>query len=477
MLSADTLYLPIREMATLIHSRKISPVELTQSYLERSHRLGPSLNAYATITDELALRQAHEAEREIMAGGYRGLLHGIPYAAKDLVAVRGYPTTWGATPYRDQRFDFDATVIERLNRAGAILIGKAAMIELAGGLGYEGASASLTGPAKNPWDTSRWTCGSSSGSGAIVSAALAPWALGSDTRGSILCPTAWCGISGMRPSFGRVSRYGAMAISWTMDKLGPMCRTADDCGIVLSTLAGHDPNDHDSLPAGVAEYRHSDSVRLEKPLRIGKLTNCWNKLEDGLERAVNDVLGILKKQGASISEAEFPSGPYEEVAELTILIEAASAFQDLLTSGRCAELADPHGQVNGYASQEFSAVDYLHIQRARTILQQRVNLLFNRFDVLVTAGQSSTASDIAAQEPKTPPEEEKQEAIEQRAPDGVSSLCGLPAVAVPCGLSREKLPFSVQFIGEALADKVVLDAARLFQRHSEWHKMRPPTSG
>jgi aspartyl-tRNA(Asn)/glutamyl-tRNA(Gln) amidotransferase subunit A len=248
------LYLPIRELADRIRRRTLSPVQLTEAYLERSLRIGPGLNAYATLTLELGLRQAQAAEREIAAGRYRGPLHGIPYAPKDLVAVKGYPTTWGAPPFANQRFDYDATIIEKLNQAGAVIIGKAAMIELAGGLGYTNGEASLTGPARNPWRRECWSCGSSSGSGAIVAAGLATFSIGSDTRGSIICPSAWCGISGMRPSFGRVSRHGAMAIAWSMDKLGPMARTADDCGLILSVIAGNDPKDHDSLPGPVAEF-------------------------------------------------------------------------------------------------------------------------------------------------------------------------------------------------------------------------------
>src|SRR5205807_2484793 len=203
--------------------------------------------------------------------------HGTPSAAKDVVAVKRYPTAWGAPPFAQQRFDYDAAIVERLNRAGAVLLGKAAMIELAGGLGYSSGNASLTGPARNPWNRECWTCGSSSGSGAVVAAGLAPWALGSDTRGSIICPSAWCGVSGMRPSFGRVSRFGAMAISWTMDKLGPMCRTADDCGLVLSVIAGHDPKDHDSVRADVQAFSYPASSTPpsgnSKPIRIGRLTN------------------------------------------------------------------------------------------------------------------------------------------------------------------------------------------------------------
>src|SRR5260221_5876338 len=207
MLSEDVLFLPVTELAKRIRSRRLSPVELTESYLERSRDVGPNLNAYATLTPELALKQAHAAEKEIAAGKYRGPLHGIPYAAKDLLAVKGYPTTWGAKPYIDQRFDYDATVIRKLESAGAVLLGKAAMIELAGGMGYRYASASASGPAKNPWNTDYWTCGSSSRSTSITGCGLAAFAIGTETWGSIICPAGFCGLSGLRPHYGRVRRY------------------------------------------------------------------------------------------------------------------------------------------------------------------------------------------------------------------------------------------------------------------------------
>ena len=472
MLGADILFLSVRELGDRIRARKLSPVELAESYLDRSEEIGPRLNAYATLTRELALKQARAAEKEIAAGKYRGPLHGVPYAVKDLVAVDGYPTTWGASPYAKQQLNFNATVIERLNQAGAVLIGKAAMIELAGGLGYSAGNASLTGPARNPWNTDYWTCGSSSGSGAVVAAGLAPWALGSDTRGSIICPTAWCGLSGMRPSFGRVSRFGSMAIAWTMDKLGPMCRTADDCGLVLSVIAGHDPKDHDSLPAHASPFSYpstSPSRISGKPLRIGRLTNVWREMAPGLDACVNDALKVLEKNGANVTDVEIPDGPYEECAELTILMEAASSFQELIQSGRCSELVDPVGQINGYASSEFLVTDYLQVQRVRTFLQAQIDRLFDDFDVLATAGESSAAQPLSA-----PPEEDSAGPIARREPDGISSLCGLPALSVPCGFSKDKLPFGVQFIGRALDDHAVIAAAHSYQSHTDWHRQHPP---
>jgi aspartyl-tRNA(Asn)/glutamyl-tRNA(Gln) amidotransferase subunit A len=466
VLGEDVLYLSVRELGDQMRARKISPVELTESYLARSESLGPKLNAYATITRELALKQARAAEAEIAAGHYRGPLHGVPYGLKDLIAVEGYPTTWGAKPFANQKFNYNATLVDKLNRAGAVLIGKVAMIELAGGLGYSSAHASLQGASKNPWNLKYWTCGSSSGSGAVVSAALAPWALGSDTRGSTICPGAWCGISALRPSFGRVSRYGAMAIAWSMDKLCPMARTADDCGLVLSVIGGHDPKDIDSVPG---DFRYpAPELEPKKPLRIGRLTNAWNKLDPGLDDCVSAALRILEQNGALVSDVAIPDGPYEQVAELTIQMEAVSSFQDLIESGRCFELEDPLGKINGYAGSEFSVTDYLQVQRVRTFLQKQIDGLFEHYDVLATAGESSAASLIEEVD------DDSDGPIGTREPDGISSLCGLPALTVPCGFSKNNLPFGVQFIGRAQNDHTVIAAARLYQSHSDWHKKRPP---
>src|SRR5256884_7968778 len=222
MPGGEIVYLSVSELAKRIESKKLSPVDLTEAYLDRSQKLGPRFNAYARLTPEIALEQAKAAEKEIQRGHYRGPLHGIPYAAKDLLAVKGLATTWGAKPYANQVFDYNATVIEHLNRVGAILIGKASMIELAGGMGYRFASASLQGEAKNPWNTQCWTCGSSSGSGAIVAAGLAAFAIGTETFGSIVCPSAFCGVSGLRPTYGPGGRFGAVGLAPLMDQIGPM---------------------------------------------------------------------------------------------------------------------------------------------------------------------------------------------------------------------------------------------------------------
>jgi aspartyl-tRNA(Asn)/glutamyl-tRNA(Gln) amidotransferase subunit A len=476
MLTPDTYFMSVRRLGEAIRERRISPVELTEGYLERCRTIGGRLNAFVTLTPDLALQQAREAEAEIKAGKYRGPLHGVPYAVKDLVAVKNYPTTWGAVPYAHQSFDFNATVIERLNEAGAVLLGKAAMIELAGGLGYSSGTASLTGPARNPWNPECWTCGSSSGSGAVVAAGLAPWALGSDTRGSILCPSSWCGVSGLRPSFGRVSRFGSMAIAYSMDKLGPMARTADDCALVLSVLAGHDPLDHDSISSRAPSFIYQDTEPAQStPLKIGRLTNVYEKPDPDANKAVDEACRVFEKAGATVESCEFPDGPFEEAAELTILMEAASSFEHLIHSGKCKDLTDPLGRVNGYASEQFSVTDYLHVQRVRPMLQRTADAMFDRYTVLISPAQPTAAQPLRAKDPdgSSSPKGSRKLHMDRRAPDGVSSLCGLPAISVPCGFSAKRLPFGMQIMGRALNDAAVLRAARLYQSHTEWHLQHP----
>src|SRR6202158_6276444 len=302
MPTEELAFLPVTELAKRVEAKKLSPVELTQYFLDRSEKFGPRYNAYARLTPEIALAQAKTAEKEIHSGHYRGPLHGIPYAAKDLFAVKGVPCTGGAKPYANQTFDYDATVIEHLNRVGAVLLGKAAMIELAGGMGYRYASASLQGESKNPWDTKCWTCGSSSGSGAIVAAGLAAFAIGTETWGSILCPAGFCGRTGLRPTFGRVSRWGAMALSYSMDKIGPMGRTAEDCALVMGAIAGHDARDRSPMPNSEAAFHDSPSSNPARPLRIGWLTNAWEKPDLEVAASAEAAIAVLMAHGCQVAE-------------------------------------------------------------------------------------------------------------------------------------------------------------------------------
>jgi Asp-tRNA(Asn)/Glu-tRNA(Gln) amidotransferase A subunit family amidase len=466
MLGEDVLYAPVRELGKRIRAKEISPVELTESYLARSELLNPRLNAYVTITRDLALAQARTAEKEIAGGHYRGSLHGIPYAAKDLFAVKGYRTTWGAKPYANQRFDFDATVIERLNRAGAILIGKAAMIELAGGMNYRYASASLTGPAKNPWNEGCWTCGSSSGSGAIAAAALAAFALGTETWGSILCPSAFCGASGLRPTFGRVSRFGAMALAYSLDKVGPLTRAAEDCAIVLSAIAGHDPQDRSSLPPSQANFRWP--VAAPKNLHIGWLANAWDKPDPEIEAAAKAAVEVLRENGAEVSEVKLPAGPYEAAAGTIVSVEGAAAFRDLIDSGRVAELADPLGQINGYVNQTVSASDYMLALQIRGVFQKKADELFDHCDVLAAPTLPVAATTL---------DTNLETGLSFADPvGGLGNLCGLPAISVPCGFTSTRLPAGIQFLARVRNDHLVVAAASRLQDQTKWHLQRPPIS-
>jgi aspartyl-tRNA(Asn)/glutamyl-tRNA(Gln) amidotransferase subunit A len=466
MPAEEIFYLPLSELAKRIETKKLSPVELTQMYLDRSAKLGPRFNAYAQLTPELALQQASAAEKEIQHGHYRGPLHGIPYAAKDLLAVKGIPTTWGAKPYAAQVFQYDATVIEHLNRVGAVLIGKAAMIELAGAMGYRYASASLQGAAKNPWDIKCWTCGSSSGSGAIVAAGLAAFAIGTETWGSIICPSAFCGISGLRPTYGRVSRYGAMALAPSMDKIGPLARSAEDCARVFAAIAGHDPKDRSTVPTDKGAFTYSPSLDLKaRPLRVGWLSNAWKKLDTGVAKSLLAAEKVVRKYFGSVRPSSLPVGPFEDAANVIISAEGAASFRTLIRSGRVSELTDPTGQIAGYVNEQYSAADYLRAQSVREILQKKMEALFETFDVLVAAAQPVSA---------TPLEANLETDLAFPDPLGaIGNLCGLPALAVPCGFTENNLPVGLQFVGRAGDDFAVIQAARTFQLHSDWHRKHP----
>jgi aspartyl-tRNA(Asn)/glutamyl-tRNA(Gln) amidotransferase subunit A len=459
-------YLPLSELAKRIETKKISSVDLTQMFLDRSQKLGPRFNAYARLTPEIALAQAKAADAEIKRGHYRGPLHGIPYAAKDLLAVRGVPCTWGAKPYANQVFDYDATVIEHLNRVGAVLIGKAAMIELAGGMGYRFASASLQGEAKNPWDAKCWTCGSSSGSGAIVAAGLAAFAIGTETWGSIICPAAFCGVSGLRPTYGRVSRYGAMALAPSMDKIGPLARTAEDCAHVFGAIAGHDPRDRSTLPLDKAAFTYSPSMELKgRSLKIGWLTNAWKKPESGVAKAADAAEKVVKKFFPSVKNAKLPDGPFEEAGNVIVAVEGAASFRGLIRTGRVSELADPLGQLAGYVNEQYSGADYQQALRVREILQKKMDELFDTFDLLVAVSQPVAATPL-----QTNLETELTFADPQ---GGIGNLCGLPALSVPCGFTEKGLPVGLQFMARAGDDSAVIQAARTYQLHTDWHRRRP----
>src|SRR6266478_362430 len=462
----EIFYLSVSELAKRIESKKLSPVTLTQAYLDRSQKLGLRFNAYARLTPEIAVEQAKAAEKEIQRGHYRGPLHGIPYAAKDLLAVKGVPTTWGAKPFAEQIFDYNATVIDHLNRVGAVMLGKASMIELAGGMGYRFASASLQGEAKNPWDTTCWTCGSSSGSGAIVAAGLAAFAIGTETWGSIICPSAYCGVIGLGPTHGRVSGYGAMAVAPSMDKIGPMARSAEDCARIFAAIAGHDPKDRGTVPIDKGAFTFSPSMELHsRPLKIGWLTNAWKSLAPGIEKPIGAARLILKKYFSSVKDVALAAGPWEEAGNIIVAAECAASFRSLIRSGRVSELTDPLGQIAGYVNEQYSAADYLQALKVREIAQKKMEAMFDSFDVLVAAAQPVPASPL-----------ETNLETDLSFPDplgAIGNLCGLPALSVPCGFTENNLPVGLEFVGRAGDDFAVIQAARTFQLHTDWHRKHP----
>ena len=466
MISEEILFLPFSELAKRIAAKKLSPVDLTKAYLDRSEKYGPRLNAYARLTPNIAIEQAEAAEKEIKRGHYRGPLHGIPYAAKDLFAVRGIPATWGAKPYADQVFDHDATVIEHLRHTGAVLLGKAAMIELAGGMGYRFASASLQGAAKNPWNLGCWTCGSSSGSGAIVAAGLAGFAIGTETWGSIICPSAFCGVSGLRPTYGRVSRFGAMALSYSMDKIGPLARSVEDCARVFAAIAGHDFSDRSTLPIDTAAFTYSPSLALTvRPLRVGWLTNAWKKLEPGVEKATLAAERLLRRLFPGMTHLALPEGPFEDAASVVLAAEGSAAFRDLIRSGRIGELNDPLGRIAGYVNEQISGADYVRALQVREILQRKMTELFDSVDVLVAASQPVAATLL-----------ETNLETDLAFPDplgGIGNLCGLPALSVPSGFTEKGLPVGLQFVAKAGNDAAVIRAAQAFQQKTVWHRKHP----
>lgn len=463
MLGEDVLYLSATELGQRLHKKELSPVELTRAYLDRTAALDPKLHAYVTLTPELALKEAKQAEAEIVAGKLRGPLHGVPYAAKDLLATRGIPTTWGAKPFAGRVIDEDATVILKLRAAGAVLLGKLAMIELAGGLGYVVPGASLTGAARNPWNTDHWTCGSSSGSGAAVAAGLVGFAIGTETWGSIVCPSSFCGISGIRPTFGRVSRHGAMALAWTFDKIGPMARSADDCDDVLRVLSGHDPKDDWSAEV-VPPQRLAAPGALK--LRVGFVRLDFSKApEKDVEEVFLKALADLRGAGVKAEEVQLPELPFEETAGLMIGAEAGAAFEELFKDGRVRQLADKGAPLALAAGQTVTGSDYVKAARIRTVCQRAMAEFFSKWDVLLAPSEMMTAF----------PADQSFENVAWSDPvGGMGNLCGLPGASVPCGFGKSGLPVGLGIVGGAFEEHKVLALAKLYQQVTDWHRRRPP---
>ncbi|HSN93189.1 MAG TPA: amidase [Anaeromyxobacteraceae bacterium] len=462
----DLVFAPVGELSGLLRAREISPVELAEAHLARIDRVAPALNAFVTVTRERALSEARAAEAELARGRWRGPLHGVPYGLKDLLDTSGIPTTFGARPYAGRIPDRDAAVAVRLREAGAVLLGKLSMVELAGGLGYHTGEAALNGGCRTPWDPARWAGGSSSGSGAAVAAGLVAFAIGSETWGSITCPAAFCGVTGHRPTYGIVPRRGAMALSWSMDKLGPMARSARDCAAVLSAVAGRDPGD----PSSSAPPEGLERVRPEIPpgLRMAVLGfPARPPVDPGAREAFAAACEVFRGGGAQLEEASLPDLPYEPLANLFIEAEAASAFEELIRSGRTRELSDrSHAgkRPEDYLPRALAS-DYVRAMRLRGEVQRGLARFFERHDLV-----------LAPNLPFAPPRVEESFDALFSSPDplgAAGNLAGLPASALPMGFV-DRLPVSLQIVGPAFEDVRVLSAAAFFQSRTRHHLERPP---
>jgi len=438
-LNDELAFFTVRQLAELIRTKQISCVELTRFFIERIKKYDSRLQFAITITEERAFRNAKKADAEIAAGKYKGLLHGIPFGAKDLLAVKEYKTTWGAVPYKDQNIDVDATVITKLESAGAILIAKMTLGELAMGDVWFG------GKTKNPWDLKRGSSGSSAGSASAVAAGCMPFAIGSETLGSIVSPSSECGTTGLRPSFGRISKYGAMALSWSMDKLGPITRSVEDCAIVFNVIQGIDDKD---LSLISAPFNYSSPIGSSlKGFRIGYIPSEFNRK---YANSANDSLSYkkLKEMGAEMVPIELPVLPYRDLL-IVLAAESGAAFEELSLSNRDDLMVkqDKNAWPSGFRSAHFiPAIDYIQANRARTILIEQLNKTMKGIDIFIAPafGQNLLAT----------------------------NLSGHPCVVLPNGF-KNGLPTSITFTGQLFGEGKLLQIAQAYQKSTDFDQKHP----
>jgi aspartyl-tRNA(Asn)/glutamyl-tRNA(Gln) amidotransferase subunit A len=471
----DVFFAGIAELNERLKKHEFSTVELVRAFSERLQTLGPRYNALALPLPQIAVRRAKQVDDELKRERYRGPLQGIPFGAKDLLSFAGQITTWGAKPFASQVFDESATVLQKLDKTGSVLIGKLAMVELAGGPGYRMASASMFGPGLNPWDRTRWSGGSSSGSGSAVAAGLVPFALGSETSGSILTPSAFCGITGLRPTYGLVSRHGAMPLAWTMDKIGPMCRSAEDCGLVLQAIAGGDSQDPGS--AGKSFYYTPQYARKLSDLKVGFAPVDLDWLEAEARPAFDAALQVIRATGVQMGEVKLPEFPYGALTSVIVSSEGSSVFESLIRSGRVNELADER-QIEGLkAGLEIPASDYLKAMRIRSLVKQKLRELFADIDVIVAPSRFGIAPKVS--DPLDGGAGRNDASQNRPASPGTTSLipagnlAGLPALSLPCGFSQG-MPVGLQMVGPPFSENTLLALGREFQNRTDWHKRRPP---
>ncbi|MCC2548244.1 amidase [Hymenobacter sp. BT175] len=439
----DLAFYTVRQLGELLRTKQVSSVELTEFFLARLKKYDPKLRCVISLTEDLALRQARQADQEIKAGKYRGPLHGVPFGVKDLFSAKGYKTTWGAVPYKEQVLNEDAAVVERLRDAGAVLLAKLTLGELAQGDVWFG------GQTRTPWDISRGSSGSSAGSASAVAAGLLPFAIGTETLGSIISPSTACGVTGLRPTYGRVSRAGAMALSWSMDKAGPIARSAEDCALVLGalTVAGPDPRDPATLQVP-GEFRYAFDANLKK-LRVGYLKASFDA--DHATKASDEaVLAVLRQLGVELVPLELPA---VEVAALRFVLtaEGAAAFDELTRTGGVNQMVLQHRYAwpNTFRSARFvPAVEYLQAQRVRGQLIEQLDARLQGLDAYVapTFGNTSLL---------------------------MTNLTGHPAVVVPTGLNARGLPTTITFTGQLYEEGKLLALAKAYQDATDFDEKRP----
>jgi Asp-tRNA(Asn)/Glu-tRNA(Gln) amidotransferase A subunit family amidase len=453
----EVAFYPLTKLAELVRTRQVTSSELTEMYLGRLKRYGPELECVVTLTEDLAMAQARHADTEIQQGYYRGPLHGIPWGAKDLLAAKGYRTTWGATPYKDQMVDLDATVVKRLDKAGAVLVAKLTMGALAYGDIWFG------GQTKNPWDTTVGSGGSSAGPASATAAGLVAFAIGTETLGSIVNPSTRCGVTGLRPTFGRVSRHGAMTLSWSMDKIGPICRSVEDCALVLSAIYGPDGKDATvsaepfvwnpgldprQLRVGYVEADFAaaplQGPNSDKPLKSHAQLELANQPNN---RAVLDV---LRAQGIDLISLTLPDIDLQPLF-MILLAEAAAAFDDLTRSNRddLLKRQDDDAFPNLFrAARLIPAVEYIQANRIRLQVMQEMAALMQQVDVFVAPSFGGNTMLL-------------------------TNLTGHPAVVVPNGFTDKHTPTSITFIGGLYREAEVLAVAKLYQDVSDFHLQLP----
>jgi Asp-tRNA(Asn)/Glu-tRNA(Gln) amidotransferase A subunit family amidase len=431
----------LTDLGELIRTRQVSSVELTQMYLNRMKRYGPRLECYITLTEELAMRQAKRADAELAVGTYRGPLHGIPWGAKDLLAEDEYRTTWGAKPFEEQHVPFDATVVERLEEAGAVLIAKLTLGALAMGDYWFG------GRTRNPWNTEQGSSGSSAGSASATVAGLVGFSIGSETLGSIVSPATRCGATGLRPTFGRVSRHGAMALSWSMDKLGPLCRSVEDCALVFDAIHGADGKD----PTARDLPFSWDAELPLSSLRIGYYKSAFEEEHRGAEFD-NQGLEAMRALGVKLIPIELPE-QYPTGALRTILsVEAAAVFDELTRSNRDDLLVRQSSGAwpNSFRRSRYvTAVEFLQANRIRTMLMGAMDATMDGVDVFITPSYGGSVL-------------------------LTTNLTGHPAVTLPNGFTEEGTPVSISFIGQLFAEAELLRVAKAFQDATGYHLKHPP---